>query len=156
MNLGIDGIFEKIKAFVEKNPETVAFGVSAWERQGSVTSIISHYANFNSEASGNYGALGELQNTLMHTDLLKYKLLESPHLYSKIFKWSAIGYILGELGLLSPHYKELAKRIATGSGLAALTLPGSGPGTDARTVTGRRGADLSSPSSITLQNAGAY
>lgn len=124
MDINLGGI----KGKLEKNAMAITFALTAWERAGSLNGVINQYTNFRSSGQGNYGFIGELENTLRNTGLLKYKLLDSPHMYTTAFKYSAIAYIAAELGVIPVHYKKLTKDVMIGAAAVALTMPGSGPG----------------------------
>ena len=76
------------------------------------------------QGAGGYGALGETIFTLTNLETLKFKLLESPHLYTMEFKLGIAAYIAGELGIIPAKYGELGKNIAIGGAIAAVTTGG--------------------------------
>jgi hypothetical protein len=115
--LNLEGIFDKAKDHADK----IAFALAAYERLGGIDGMANHFL------AHPQNVLGEVTRTLTSLDLLKYKLLDSPHAYSGIFKISAIARILAEIGIVPAQYKGLTEKIMWGSGLAAITLPGSGP-----------------------------
>jgi hypothetical protein len=115
--LNLEGIFDKAKDHADK----IAFIVAAWERLGGIDGIANHYL------ANPQNVFGEVTRSITDLNLLKYKLLDSPHAYSGIFKISAIARILAELGIVPAQYKALTEKIMWGSGLAAISLPGSGP-----------------------------
>lgn len=106
-----------------QNADWVAFLVAAYSRQGGIEPILSHYMAF----PPNYGAIVEIQRTLEDLSLLQWKLLKSHHMYSGIFKMSLIARLLAEIGIVPSQYKKTTEKLMWGSGIAAITLPGSGP-----------------------------
>jgi hypothetical protein len=156
MNLNIEGIFDKIrdKAFL------VTVGASGWE------AIPSHHdwAEKGKSIMGklqymldpNTGALNELKNTLTWPGLIEEKM-NSNHIYAAGLKYSALVWLIGEATGFLGQYKKTAEEVFKGSLLSLAIFPGSGEHLNpADTKIGRRGAELSNPSSITLENAGAY
>jgi hypothetical protein len=71
------------------------------------------------------GPLAEIQKDIEDPDFFFYKLLESGHLYSTLFKIGVGGYIAGEMGFLT-KYKKLSEKLAKGGFIAAAVLQGSG------------------------------
>ena len=121
LNLNVSGIVGKL----QKNAEWLAFLAGAYERFGNLGGVVNQ---LNVLKGPQAGVILELQRCLADPNILKYKLLDSPHLYTTMFKGSIIAYLLAELGIIIPSkYKKLATKIAWGSGIAALTMPGSGP-----------------------------
>lgn len=114
--INVGGLIGKL----EKNADYVAAALCVYDRfKGDVGQIFRHFTSKD--------FLDELQASITSLDQLKYKLLESPNLYTGVFKMSAIGYLLAEAGLINAKYKRLAQKLMWGSGLVALTTPGSGP-----------------------------
>ena len=148
MDLKLGGITKKL----EDNAALLAFGAGAWSRIPNFNSLIGHFTNFGTgQAGGTYGALGEAINTLTSPELLKYKLLDSPHLYTALFKLGVGAYIAGELGIVAPRWKNLGLDIAKGAGAAAIVISGSGPGSPNRSV-----IDQASQEKSTNPFKGAY
>lgn len=115
MNLNVSGIMGKL----QKNADWVAGLASVYERfNGDLTWAWQWFTK---------DALNEVMNMLKNPQIIKYKLLDSPHAYTGIFKMSLIAYLAAEAGLIAPKYKTLAVKAMKGSGVAALVLPGSGP-----------------------------
>jgi len=127
MNFNPSGILNKLKG----NAELVTFLASAYKRfNGDIGAILHNYTS--------QDFLQNLGFSIQDFNSIKYYLFESPHLYSTIFKTSFIVWIAGELGFLK-QYQTLAKKAMWGSGIAALTLPGSkGTPTNAPSLFGNR------------------
>lgn len=127
MDLKLGGITKKL----EDNAAILAFAGSAYSRQPDITALINHFTNLNTEGissgSGNYGALGEAILTLTDMQQLKYKLIDSDHLYTTLFKVGIGAYLASEFGIIGAKWKSIGKDIAKGAGAAAIVLPGSGP-----------------------------
>jgi hypothetical protein len=122
MDISLGGITKKL----EDNALILAFAASAFERfNGDINTIIGNYTNF-----GENGVGGELRRTLTDLGTLKYKLLNSPHLYTGIFKGGIAIWLLAEMGIIPSKYGKLGKDLLMGSGIAAVTLPASGGGAD--------------------------
>lgn len=117
MNISAGGIISKLK----KNADWASFLVTALERY-PLDRLVDHYTNF-----GEGGFLWQAAETLKDRQLLKYKLWDSPHLYTTAFKYSLIARLLAEIGIVPSKYKKLTEKIMKGAGAAALTLGGSGP-----------------------------
>ena len=115
MNLNVGGIMKKL----EQNADWVAALISVYQRfDGNLDQVWQQYTSTR--------VMNEIQNTLTHPWLIKHKLLESDHLYTGLFKAGIGAYIASELGIIPSKYKNIAKKIMWGSGVAAITLPGSG------------------------------
>lgn len=123
MNLNVSGIMGKL----QKNAEWLALLAGLYERYPSVGGLMEHLNPLNK-----MGAMAEIQRTLSDFGLLKHKLLDSPHLYTSMFKGSIIAYLLAELGIIPSKYKKLASKIAWGSGAAAVTMPASYQGSSSK------------------------
>jgi hypothetical protein len=118
-----------IPAKLEKHAEKLAAGLGmyAHEREygGGIQTLIQYLTN---DFTGKgHGALYEIQYDVQHPDFYVWKLLNSGHLYSTLFKIGAIAWGAGELGITS-KYKTLGKKLATGSAIAAALMQGSGNG----------------------------
>ena len=115
MNLNVSGVMNKVK----KNADWLAFLLSAYQRfDGDIGQVVKHYTSAK--------PLNVLQHVLSNPGMtLKHRLWESEHGYTGLFKISLIAYLATEFGLLPNKYKGLAKKIMWGSGVAAVTLPGS-------------------------------
>lgn len=98
-----------------------------------VAALASIYSRFGGDLSQAFNwysqnALNDLLNvTLTNPAMIKYKLLDSSHAYTSLFKISLLGWFAGEFGVIPKRYQDLAIKVMKGSGIAALTLPGSGP-----------------------------
>ena len=120
MNFNVKGIQKKLM----DKADWVAFLVSAWERyDGNIGGILGHYTSLDPE----HGFLNELRRNLTNIGSLKWSLWESPHLYTTIFKISTMARLAVEVGLIPPKYKKTLEKVMLGSGIAAITLAGSGP-----------------------------
>lgn len=125
MNISVGGIKNKIIA----KADWAAFILGAWERygdEGGLKRLFDHYTNF-----GKYGWLDQTLQTLGDPELLKYKLWDSPHGYTGMFKAGVFAYIATELGILDKKWKKPIEKLLKGSGAAAITLGGSGPNSKA-------------------------
>ena len=119
LNLNVGGIVNKL----QKNATLIAFLASAYERYPDLGRLFTHYTNI-----GQGGALWQAGQTITNMALLKYKLWDSPHLYTTAFKAALIARLLAEVGIVVPSkYKKLTEKIMWGAGAAAVTLGGSGP-----------------------------
>lgn len=123
LNINVGGIIKKI----ESKADWVAFLVAAYSRYPDISRLIEHYTNV-----GEGGALWQAGQTLQIPGLLKYKLWESPHLYTTAFKYSLFARLLAEIDILPAKYKKLTEKIMIGAGAAAFTLGGSGPNSNPR------------------------
>lgn len=119
MNISLGGIKGKLMS----KADIVAFAVSAYQRY-PMDRLMEHYTDFDPNGSG---VVMQLIETLKDPKLLKYKLWDSPHLYSTLFKGGFFAYLAAEVGLIDKKYKNVAVKVMKGSGAAAVTLGGSGP-----------------------------
>ena len=120
MPFNLKGIQKKLM----DKADWVAFLASTWERyDGNISGILGHYISLDPE----HGFLNELRRNLTNIGSLKWSLWESPHLYTTIFKISTMARLGVEVGLIPPKYKKTLEKAMLGSGIAAITLPGSGP-----------------------------
>lgn len=115
MNISVGGIVGKLK----KNADWAAFLITAYERYPDVGRLIEHYSNI-----PNW--LNQIAMTVQDKTLLKWKLWNSPHLYTAAFKYSLLARLGIEVGIVPSKYKTLTEKIMKGAGFAALTLGGSG------------------------------
>lgn len=111
MNVG--GIVSKL----EKNAELVTAGISVYQRFGNISDSINHFTSMD--------VFTEVQRTFTEKGLLKFKLLDSPHLYSGLFKIGAALYVGKELGIVPARWGKIGEKVAIGSGVSAILLPGS-------------------------------
>ena len=84
---------------------------------GNLEQIFSHYTSTE--------VIREI--TDLRPENISYKLWRSDNTYTQIFKMGIYGYILAEIGIIPPKYKKTINKVLMGSGIAAMTLPGSGP-----------------------------
>jgi hypothetical protein len=137
--MDIGNIGNKILNSVEKNATVLAAAAAMISRPmedgqdfgTALQSLATHFTNLNIPkdsqiGQGGYGALGEAYISITHPDILMRKLFNSNHMYSGMVKVGIVGWVLGELGVLPAKYANLAKKVATGAGIAAIALPGSG------------------------------
>lgn len=111
MNINTSGIVNKLS----KHADILAF-------------IASGYYRFDGDFGGiikNYTSKDFLQNLKFTLKNPKYSLWDSDHLYTMLFKGGVFAYLAAELGIIAPKYKAIAKKVMTGAGIAAMTLPGS-------------------------------
>ncbi len=113
--------FSGILAKLEDHADLIAGLAAAWERYPNLDELMNYATNpqhimMEMQATFGSGFAG-----------LKYKLLDSPHLYTGLFKAGAALWILGQVDLIPKRYEDLGGKVAKGAGIAALLLPGSGP-----------------------------
>jgi hypothetical protein len=122
--MDIEGKINSIIGKAEDKADWIAGILGAWERfNGDIGRIIDHYTRLDPKGEG---VATEVLRTLSNWKLLTYKLLQSPHVYTTEFKVGLGLYLASEFGLIPAKHKKTAEKILWGSGLAALTLPGSG------------------------------
>lgn len=102
--------------------DLIAFALSAYQRYPDMGRLMEHYTNVD---PSQYGALGQALATFKDLKLLKFKLWDSPHLYTTLFKGGVFAYLAAEVGLIDKKYKKVAQKLMMGSGAAAITLGGS-------------------------------
>lgn len=117
LNINTGGIINKLK----KNADWVAFLASVYARHGDLQWALDYYTDF-----GAHGALAQAQWSLSSMRNLTFKLFKSEQMYTGVFKISAIARLLAEFDIVPAKYKKLTEKLMWGSGLAAITLPGSG------------------------------
>jgi len=117
MNVNLGGIMKKL----ENNAHWISFLASGYMRfNGDIDALINQYL------SG--GVISELTRTLEYgPTFIKWKLFDTPHAYSGLFKASLYAWLAEEFGIVPSKYKGTIEKVMLGSGLAALTLPGSSP-----------------------------
>jgi hypothetical protein len=59
-------------------------------------------------------------------DNLKWKLWQSPHLYTILIKAGIAMWAAGKLGVIPTRFEKLGVNIGKGAVIAALLMPGSG------------------------------
>lgn len=118
MNISLGGIKGKIVS----KADIVAFLLAAYQRYPDMGRLADHYMNID---PSQYGGLGQALATLKDPKLLKFKLWDSPHLYTTLFKGGVFAYLAAEMGLIDKKWKKTAVKVMKGSGAAALTLGGS-------------------------------
>jgi len=119
LNINIGGIKNKLIS----KADWVTFLVSAYKRyDGDLERIFNHYTSF-----GDTGVLAQVTHSLRNMQSLKYKLWDSPHGYTGLFRAGVYAYLATEFGLLDKKWKKTIEKVLIGSGAAALTLEGSGP-----------------------------
>lgn len=111
-----------LKTKLINKADLIAFIASAYERYPDINRLFEHYTNF-----GEGGFLWQAGATLSDIHLLRYKLWESSHLYTTLFKGGLIAYLATELGFIDKKWRKTLEKVLLGSGAAALTLGGSGP-----------------------------
>lgn len=80
--------------------------------------------------------LTELTQDFSSFAALKWKLWDSPHANTGIFKMAAIVWALGKfVDVIPAKYVNLAGKVATGAAASALLLPGSGPAGNSQVAT---------------------
>lgn len=115
MNLNLGGIERKLM----DKADLVAFLASGYMRfDGDLGRLLHQYTSKD--------VINELMFSLGSIEQIKWKLLDTGHAYSNIFKMALYGRIATEFGILT-KYKKTLDKVLLGSGLAALTLPGSSP-----------------------------
>ena len=117
MNINASGIINKIKA----NADWTAAILSYYDRMGTDFGAWLDYAIRKD------GLQFVVQDSFKSLDNIKHKLFHSDHLSSTMFKGALLARLLVEIGIVPPKYKKLTEKVMWGSGIAALTLPGSGP-----------------------------
>ena len=116
LNLNLKGIQKKLL----NKADWLAFGASAYTRwDGDINSIIKHFTTSR--------VIEAVTDSFSGLDRIRYRLLNSPHAYTQIFKMGIYAYIAAELGIVPSKYKKPIEKILWGSGIAALTLPASPP-----------------------------
>ena len=117
MNLNTSGIFKKI----ENNAEWITLAVTMWHRFAEenigLGGMLEHQL-------GKGWALVELQRSFASFGALKWKLWESPHLFTSAFKAALMARLGVEFGVVPPKYKKLIEKIMLGAGITALTTMG--------------------------------
>lgn len=73
-------------------------------------------------------------------NIIKYKLWDSTHAYTGLFKIGALLWGAHQVGLVDARYGKIGEKIAKGAGIVALVLPGSGPVPDAPNSSGNFGS----------------
>ena len=95
----------------------------------AINGLIHHFTTFSttdgvvSELLADFGlkaGSGDMAATL------KWKLWDSPHLYTLLIKLGIGAYLAGELGFIGARYKKLGVNVGKGAAIAALLMPGSG------------------------------
>ena len=105
------------------NAHWITFLLAGYERfQGDLGQLFDYYVKLKP-----YNAMQETMKTLGNIELLKYKLLHSPHAYTGLFKLGLMGWFGIQFGIIPSKYKKTVEKILMGSGFAAVTLIGSGP-----------------------------
>lgn len=89
---------------------------------------------------------------------LKWKLWDAPHVPTMTFKLAAGIWAAGQIveGIIPKKYVDLAGKVAKGSLIAALVVPGSGPAGNSQTpaMTGQGGSYTTNPLSGSSLNSG--
>lgn len=86
---------------------------------------LAHYLNVTDPLGG---PIYELKHDFSSVANLKWKLIDSPHLNTALFKASAAVAIAGRfLDIVPQRYVKLAEKVAVGALASALVFPGSGP-----------------------------
>lgn len=140
--MNLEGIPKKITGIAEDNAALLAYGLGSYARfqeadrtekgLGGLASYLTFQAADGwtpaSELMHFLGApIGGNAATNNILDNIKWKFWNAPHLNTQLFKYSAIAYLAGKyFGLFGGKWLDLAKNVAVGSGLSALTLPSSG------------------------------
>jgi len=117
LNINLNNIQKKLMTHADK----IAFLYAGYSRfDGDLGQLMHHYTSKD--------VIDELRNTLKGgLEGIKWKLFDTGHAYSEIFKISIGAYILAELGVVPPKYKKTIEKVLWGTGLAAITLQGSNP-----------------------------
>lgn len=122
----------KIISTVEKNATILAAAGSMLGRfaEGSPVDPIGDLVNFFTMQSS-WNVMTELNHTLNDPNgligNLKWKLWQSPHVPTQLFKVGLALYAAGEIGLIPSKYGNIGKKVATGAGIAAILIPASPP-----------------------------
>lgn len=114
MNLNVGNIFKTAQA----KADWIAALLSIHERfDGNWQTAFDHFTS--------KWALHEVQVSFSSIDHLKWKLWNSPHLSTSLFRLGLMARIGVELGFLPSKYKKLTEKVMTGAGVAAITMPAS-------------------------------
>jgi hypothetical protein len=126
--MGIGNTVGKIEKIVIDNATILSFFGSALARAGEANPAdpIGELISMLNPIGTSYGPIYEIMHNLNFAGL-KYKLIDSPHAATTLFKIGIGAWIASELGVIPAKYGSLGKKVATGAGIAALITPGSGP-----------------------------
>lgn len=114
-----------------------------------------HYFNVTDPLGG---PLYELKHDFSSFADLRWKLWDSPHLNTMLFKVGAGVAIFDKIipGVIPSRYAKLAEKVAIGAGASALIFPGSGPAGNNQvpSTTGQGGSYTTNPLSGSSLNSG--
>jgi hypothetical protein len=127
----------------EDHAFALAFGLGtishAKEAYGSYGAALSYFMN---DLKGAHGPFYELMYDVENPEFLVWKIWDSGHLYSKLFKLGTYAYLADMFGLkLIAGQGSLGKKLMKGAGLAAALNQGSGDGTGPASNSGRTRSD---------------
>lgn len=131
--MNVEGIGKNIIGKLEDNAMLLTAVGAAYARAAEdgdgLSGLIRQFTTF----SATDGFIGELladvglkQGSAGALDNLKWKLWESPHLYTKLIKVGLAVWIGGQLGIVPARYEKLGANIGKGAAIAALLMPGHG------------------------------
>jgi len=131
MDFNLNGIAGKL----EKNAELLTAIAAIYSRNQEGMGW-----DYFTNPTGPNGILHGIQYTLTHPEHLKYKLLDSQHLYTGLFKLGVGLMIAGELGApIVGKYARLGEKIAKTAAIMAIILPGSGGASNGSASKGAQG-----------------
>lgn len=114
--MDIGGILSKI----EDKADYAAAAVSIYSRMAETNMSLEEYVQ---------RIPAELQSFLRNPiPNIQWKLLNSPHLYTQLFKLGAVLYIGAEAGVIGAKWKTIGAKVAKGAGAVALMSMGSDEG----------------------------